>query len=107
MIPLNLIFFTGYINHCMALKKLYELGLEDSYYLINIGFTTSTVDYNLFTLHISGTKLLVLVYVDDIIVICSSHSIIDDIISCIQSYFHVPHLGNLSYFLGIQAVRTP
>jgi hypothetical protein len=91
----------------MALKKLYELGLEDSYYLINIGFTTSTVDYNLFTLHISGTKLLVLVYVDDIIVICSSHSIIDDIISCIQSYFHVRHLSNLSYFLGIQAVRTP
>lgn len=51
--------------------------------------------------------VIFLIYVDDIIVIGNDSSLIQHSISCLNSQFSLKDLGDLSFFLGIQVVRTP
>lgn len=47
-----------------------------------------------------------LIYVDDIIVTCTHFSVISALIFQLQQKFPLKDLGNLSFFLGIQATRS-
>jgi hypothetical protein len=47
-----------------------------------------------------------LVYVNDIIVTGSSHSAIISFIDSLKDQFHIRDLGQLSYFLGVEAQRN-
>jgi histone deacetylase 1/2 len=73
--------------------------------LCDLGFSGSQVDYSLFTLHKDKLHIFILVYVNDINVIGNDDSMIFSIISQLQCEFVMKDLGDLSYFLGIEAAR--
>ncbi|XP_019099748.1 PREDICTED: uncharacterized protein LOC109132538 [Camelina sativa] len=87
----------AYPNHVCSLKKaLYGLKQAPrawydkfSNYLLEFRFTCSRADPSLFTYHCNGNTMVLLLYVDDI------------------SRFAMKDLGNLHYFLGIQAQSYP
>lgn len=66
----------------------------------------SQANSSMFIYHHSLTLLMVLVYVDDIIVIGSSFTIITALIKHLQSIFALKDLGDLHYFLGLEASHT-
>jgi len=49
----------------------------------------------------------ILLYVDDIILITSTHALRKSIMSLLESKFAMKDLGPLSYFLGIVVSRHP
>ncbi|XP_026395949.1 uncharacterized protein LOC113290572 [Papaver somniferum] len=51
----------------------------------------------------SGITAILFLYVDDTILTCSSDSFISSLISQLSSSFAMKDLGNLHYFLGIEA----
>ncbi|KAF5481186.1 hypothetical protein F2P56_001856 [Juglans regia] len=73
--------------------------------LLEYGFIESTADYSLFIYATGSVKFYVLVYVDDILVIGSSKFAIDSFVSSLMDSFLVKDLGELSFFLGVQACR--
>jgi hypothetical protein len=74
--------------------------------LLELGFVSSTVDSSLFVFHQDSIHLYILIYVDDILFTETSTSHIASVIAKLQQVFKLKDLGNLSYFLGIQAVRS-
>ncbi|KAH0641421.1 hypothetical protein KY285_032262 [Solanum tuberosum] len=75
--------------------------------LISYGFTSSKIDCSLFHFSCDGDKIFCLVYVDDLLVLGSSSSLVGSVITRLKSQFVVRNLGLLSYFLGIEASWTP
>lgn len=74
--------------------------------LLELGFVSSTIDSSLFVFHLGSIHLYILIYVDDILFTETSTSHIAFVIAKLQQVFKLKDLGNLSYFLGIQAVRS-
>ena len=75
-------------------------------FLITEGFKNSHSDTSLFMLHSPSSVLYLLVYVDDIIIIGSSAAHVTAFISTLAQRFSLKDLGNLSYFLGVEAHFT-
>lgn len=73
--------------------------------LIHFGFQSSKCDPSLFTFTKGSAKLYALVYVDDIILIGSSPSLIADLIAKLNCKFALKQLGELNYFLGIEVKK--
>jgi hypothetical protein len=59
----------------------------------------------LFMRHTTSLHVFVLIYVDDIIVIGSDMSSIEELITNLQREFNMKDLGNLLYFLGVHVLR--
>ncbi|XP_019086237.1 PREDICTED: uncharacterized protein LOC109126826 [Camelina sativa] len=74
-------------------------------YLLTLGFVNSVADTSLFTLHRHGTTY-VLVYVDDILITGSHGDQVSQFISHLRARFSLKDLGEMSYFLGLEATRT-
>ncbi|MDV3146696.1 MAG: reverse transcriptase domain-containing protein, partial [Sweet potato little leaf phytoplasma] len=70
--------------------------------LLGWGFNNSRSVSSLFIYKGGQFIILLLVYVDDVILIGNSVSLIDKLISALDSWFALKDLGRLSYFLGIQ-----
>ncbi|RVW86352.1 Retrovirus-related Pol polyprotein from transposon RE1 [Vitis vinifera] len=70
---------------------------------LSLGFVSSQVDPSLFTYHRDSNNVFLLVYVDEILVTSNVRSFIDELISNLQLDFAMKDLGQLSYFLGIEA----
>ncbi|KAF5470568.1 hypothetical protein F2P56_011072 [Juglans regia] len=64
---------------------------------------SSQVDPSLFTYHQDTVHAFLLVYVDDILVTSNDRSFVASLISKLQLDFVMKDLGQLSYFLGIEA----
>jgi hypothetical protein len=64
------------------------------------------VDTSLFIYHHNADQIFLLIYVDDIIITRSNISVINSLIHQLQQQFPLKDLGNLTFFLGIQATRT-
>lgn len=99
---------------CKLRKALYGLKqaprawyMELKRYLEEIGFKNSLADTSLFILQQKSLLVYVLVYVDDIIVTGNSKEAVEQVIKNLAIRFSVKDLGALSYFLGIEAIRTP
>ena len=75
-------------------------------YLLTVGFLNSTADTSLFTYHRGSDIIYVLVYVDDMVITGNNNRVIDAFIAAISTRFSLKDLGELSYFLGIEATRT-
>jgi histone deacetylase 1/2 len=68
----------------------------------SLGFTSSKADTSLFILRHPGITIYLLVYVDDIIVVSSSDTVIARLIHQLRGAFALKDLGRLHYFLGIE-----
>lgn len=73
--------------------------------LLSLGFLSFQLDPSLFTYHLGSVHAFLLIYVDDILVTSNDPSFIISLISNLQEDFSMKDLGNLSYFLGIEATR--
>lgn len=76
-------------------------------FLLEYGFTTSHFDTSLFLYHCSDVTLFFLVYVDDLLIMGNNSSAVAAFIAAISARFSVKNLGTLSYFLGVEVIRSP
>jgi hypothetical protein len=74
--------------------------------LLSLGFLSSQVDPSLFIYHQNSVHAFLLVYVDDILVTSNDQRFITSLISNLQLEFAMKDLGQLTYFLGIEATRN-
>ncbi|GKA17967.1 retrotransposon protein, putative, ty1-copia subclass [Tanacetum coccineum] len=74
--------------------------------LHQLGFRASKVDTSLFLFHHGNITIYMLVYVDDIVIVGSSQSVVDRLIHNLSSSFPIKDLGRLNYFLGIEVAHN-
>jgi hypothetical protein len=72
--------------------------------LLELGFIGSRSDSSLFIYRCANYLLLVLIYVDDILITCSNHGAIRNLLTDLHRDFVVKDLGTLNFFLGIEVV---
>jgi len=109
----------GYEDHtfpdhvCYLHKSIYGLKQAPrawfkrlSQQLIDFGFSESKMDYSLFTYNSDTLCVFVLVYVDDIIITGSDSQTVHYFIDQLQNVFPIKDLGELSFFLGVEALRN-
>ena len=76
-------------------------------FLLSVGFQNSLADTSLFILRHEGKFVYLLVYIDDILVTGTSTDLVQQVIDALAAKFSIKDMGHLSYFLGIEATRTP
>ncbi|XP_056692048.1 uncharacterized mitochondrial protein AtMg00810-like [Spinacia oleracea] len=97
---------------CLLRKSLYDLKQAPrawyrrfADYVTSLGFTNSKSDNSLFIYQQDGHMAYILLYVDDIILTASTHSLRLSIMAHLASEFAMKDLGPLNYFLGIAVTR--
>ncbi|KAL0369047.1 UNVERIFIED_CONTAM: Retrovirus-related Pol polyprotein from transposon RE1 [Sesamum calycinum] len=75
--------------------------------LAAFGFTQSVHDHCLFIKTTTDGFLALLVYVDDILVMGPSESLIMEVKSYLDALFTIKDLGYVKYFLGLEVARSP
>nr|ADK92880.1 retrotransposon 4 protein [Hypericum perforatum] len=70
--------------------------------LMNLGFKKCYSDSSLFVLNKPEGKVIILVYVDDILITGSNKGMIDDLKLQLHNRFDIKDLGKLKYFLGVE-----
>jgi hypothetical protein len=75
--------------------------------LQHLGFVGSLVDSFPFIFHSNNVVIFLLVYVDDILVTRNNKAAISSLIYALQQEFLLKDYGELTFFLGIEAARTP
>lgn len=76
-----------------------------AYFVSIIEFTHSKSDQSLFIYRHGSDIAYLLLYVDDIILTDSSHTLRTSVMARLSSEFAMKDLGSLSYFLGIAVTR--
>lgn len=71
-----------------------------------MGFKACTSDPCLFIFSVAGIIIYLIVYVDDLIVTSNSDSVVSLFTTKLGSRFSIKDLGILTYFLGVQVIRT-
>lgn len=71
-------------------------------FLPHHSFFCSLVDSSLFILHSSQDTLILLLYVDDMLLICSNLQLLTNFIQVLQSEFSMKDFGPVHHFLGIE-----
>ncbi|KAK6161819.1 hypothetical protein DH2020_005200 [Rehmannia glutinosa] len=101
---------TGHV--CKLVKALYGLKQAPKAwfdklkgFLLNIGFQVSTSDTSLLFSTAQDKLLLILVYVDDILVTGDDSQRVAYVIQQLNQQFSLKHLGEVHYFLGIEAQK--
>ena len=69
------------------------------------GFIPSTADTSLFLFHRPSVTMYLLVYVDDIVLVSSSPTAADALVTALGRDFAVKDLGQLHFFLGIEVAH--
>ena len=75
-------------------------------FLLGLGFVTSHTNSSLFVYSIYNAPIYFVVYVDDLIIKGSDHSLVDNIIRKLDSKFSTKDLGMLSFFYGVEVLPT-
>lgn len=73
-----------------------------SHFLIDFGFRCSESDPSLFTYHHKHKKVVLLLYVDDILITGSCERLIQELLDALNSRLSMKNLGTSKYFLGIE-----
>ncbi|PKI50560.1 hypothetical protein CRG98_029066 [Punica granatum] len=101
------------ITVCRLQKSLYGLRQASrnwyskfSTALIQYGFQQSEADHSLFTFSHDGVFLVVLVYVDDMILMTNDSTSCVHFKNYLHQCFRIKDLGPLSYFMGIEIIRS-
>ena len=71
-----------------------------------LGFIGSQADHSLYVYHHGSILIYFLISVDDIIITGADVHAINKVISLLQDNFAVKDMGELSFFLGIEAIRS-
>lgn len=74
-------------------------------FLIFVDFVRSKSDTSLFIRINGSSRMFVLVYVNDIVVIRSVSQEIDEFVRQLHLEFSLKDMGDLHYFLGIEVTR--
>ncbi|XP_060212165.1 uncharacterized mitochondrial protein AtMg00810-like [Lycium barbarum] len=77
-----------------------------STFLLSHGFICSKSNTSMFVRRSSSGILVLLLYVDDIILTGSHSTLLNQFISLLSRQFSMKDLGELHYFLGVQAIRS-
>jgi hypothetical protein len=72
--------------------------------LLKLGFTGSKADSSLFIYRTAAVTTYLLIYVDDIIIVSSILTAIDELLQLLCIDFVIKDLGNLHYFLGVEVL---
>ncbi|GJV52320.1 ribonuclease H-like domain-containing protein [Tanacetum coccineum] len=75
-------------------------------YITRVGFSYSRCDSSLFIYRQGTHTAYLLLYVDDIVLIASSTTLLQQVIGSLHQEFSMTGLGSLTYFLGIFVTRT-
>lgn len=75
--------------------------------LMALGFTSARSDQSLFVRISSKSVIYLLFYVDDILITGNNPSDVNSLIQDLNREFALKDLGNLNFFLGIQATILP
>ena len=75
-------------------------------FLLGLGFVTSHADSSLFVYSLYNAPIYFVVYVDDLIITGSDHSLVDNIIRKLDSKFSTKDLGMLSFFYGVEVLAN-
>lgn len=97
-------------NHvCKLIKSLYGLmqaprawNFKFTSYLVVLDFTASPSNTSLFVKYDGTDTIVLLLYVDDIILIGSNSSKVQNVITELSEVFKLKDMGKLTYFLGLQ-----
>uniref|UniRef100_A0A7N2LDJ6 Reverse transcriptase Ty1/copia-type domain-containing protein n=1 Tax=Quercus lobata TaxID=97700 RepID=A0A7N2LDJ6_QUELO len=96
---------------CKLKKALYGLKQSPTAWfsclssrLLALGFRGMRSDSSLFIYHSAIVTIYFLIYVDDLIVITSQPSAIDDLLCHLKSDFTIKDLGNLNFFLAVEVL---
>lgn len=74
--------------------------------LLSFGFTENQNGHSVFIYSKDDNFLVLLVYVDDVVLTGTSATLIDQVKELIHSEFKIKDVGHLSYFLGLEVVRS-
>ncbi|KAG7590495.1 Retrotransposon Copia-like N-terminal [Arabidopsis suecica] len=98
---------------CRLQKSIYGLKQASRQWFLKfkntlrgLGFDKSHADHTLFTKLVNGVFLGVLVYVDDIMIVCNNDAAVEEFKEQLKSYFKLRDLGPAKYFLGIEIARS-
>ena len=69
-----------------------------------LGFIGSQANHSLYVYHHGSTLIYFLIYVDDTIITSADIHAINKVISLLQDNFAIKDMGELSFFLGIEAI---
>ena len=76
-----------------------------SNHLITEGFTQSHVDYCLFTKGEGNSRIVILLWVDDILMVSNNENVMSKTRENLIATFQMKDLGEMNWFLGIHFVR--
>jgi histone deacetylase 1/2 len=100
-----------YPSHvCKLQRSIYGLKqLPHAWYarlsqrLFELGFSASKADTSLFFFSRDGVEIYMLVYVDDIVISGSTSEAVDRLVHALAASFPIKDMGQLDYFLGLEA----
>ncbi|XP_019155374.1 PREDICTED: uncharacterized protein LOC109152241 [Ipomoea nil] len=75
-------------------------------FLLSTGFCASNTDVSLFYYVLDGSRVYLLVYVDDIIMMGSNPSLVNTLLNRLATAFNIRDLGKPGFFLGIGTLHT-
>lgn len=75
-------------------------------FLLSQGFSRCQSDPNVYMLQQDDSLLLIVLYVDDLLITCSSHSSLFAVKSALHDKFSISDLGLLHYFLGLSITQS-
>nr|GEY35589.1 retrovirus-related Pol polyprotein from transposon TNT 1-94 [Tanacetum cinerariifolium] len=96
-------------NHVYMLKKeLYGLKqAPHACFLLSQEFSKAAVDPTLFNKKAGHDRLLIQIYVDDIIFASTNHAMCNEFAKIMTFKFKMSMIGKMSFFLGLQISQSP
>lgn len=78
-----------------------------SSYLLEFGFVCSLKDPSLFVYKQNKDVIIMLLYVDDMVITSNDSEVMKKFMAELSTEFQMKDLGQMPYFLGIQAQHHP
>jgi hypothetical protein len=75
-------------------------------HLLSSGFERSMNEVTLYVKHIGKNKLIVLVYIDDLLITCEKEQLVEEFKANIKDKFEMNELGSMTYFLGMEVSQS-
>jgi hypothetical protein len=75
-------------------------------HLLSLGFKRSMNEVTFYVKHVDGHKLIVSVYVDDLLITGDKEQLVEEFKTNIKDKFEMNELGLLTYFLGMEVTQS-